>query len=168
MKYILASMLLVSLGCLSMQQQQNTSTSAMFVSKPYKSFAEFKGDTLQYLQYNFIERKNQYQGKKLEVLLKDLEFDIKYNFPGYMDPSRSNNVSLSFYDNDTHINRMANNEKLYILELGLKAPIMVAEIDKLRAEYGREWTKHHLKLYSKEVIRDVYVVVLPDTKLQKQ
>jgi hypothetical protein len=67
MKYIIASILLVSLGCLSIKQVQSSNKLPTVGNKPYKPFTEFKGDTLQYLQYNFIERKDQYKGKKLEV-----------------------------------------------------------------------------------------------------
>jgi hypothetical protein len=139
------------------------------LSKPYKPFTEFKGDTLQYLQYNFIERKDQYEGKKLEVLLKDLEFNIKFSFPGYLgnDASKSDDVSIAFYDIDTYSTKRENNEKLCVMSFKWKEPIMATDVDKLRAEYGREWTTHHQKLYGKQVISDVYVVVLPDPNRPK-
>jgi hypothetical protein len=169
MKYILASMLLVSLGCLSMQQQQNTSTSAMFVSKPYKSFAEFKGDTLQYLQYNFIDREDQYQGKKLEVLFNDLELDIKYFLKGVIsnDKTKSKSLAISFYDIDTYMERSIKNEKLYVLDFGLENLYSVDELDKINEAYGRSWTKHHRKFFDKQIVKSTYVVVFPDPKLPK-
>ena len=43
---------------------------------PYKAKAEFKGDTLQYLEYNFTKRSSQYVGKKVSDVLKDLELKV--------------------------------------------------------------------------------------------
>jgi hypothetical protein len=43
---------------------------------PYKSWKEFNGDTIQYLEYNFTTRQEQYQGKKISEILKDLELPI--------------------------------------------------------------------------------------------
>jgi hypothetical protein len=134
------------------------------LSKPYKPFAEFKGDTLQYLQYNFIERKDQYKGKKLEVLLKDLEFNVEYSYPGYRgnDASKSDDLSLSFYNSDRDADKREHDEALYVIGFKWTLPIMASEIDKIRKEYGIEWNKHYLKLYSNQIIQDIYIVVFPD------
>ncbi|GHT59497.1 hypothetical protein AGMMS50239_06290 [Bacteroidia bacterium] len=55
------------------------------VQKPlrYKSLSSFKSnaqisDTLQYLEYNFSERQNQYQGKKVSDVINDIGFPVNY------------------------------------------------------------------------------------------
>ena len=45
---------------------------------PYKAKAEFKGDTLQYLERNFAKRSAYYEGRTVGELLKDLEYQVLY------------------------------------------------------------------------------------------
>jgi hypothetical protein len=152
-----------------MKHVQNADQQYALVSKPYRPLAEFKGDTLKYLQYNFIERKDQYEGKKLSVLLKDLEFDIKYTYPSYLgnDVSRSDYIAISFYESDTHSTKRENGEKLYVLGFRWEEPVMAADIDKIRKEYGESWTNHHQKFFGKQLLKDIYLIVHPDPKLPK-
>ena len=54
------------------QAQQNSE------DLPYKSLVSFKSnaqmsDTLQYLEYNFLERRDQYKGKKVSDVVQDIE-----------------------------------------------------------------------------------------------
>ena len=64
---LFALFLLLSSGQLWAQEQ-----------KPYKSAATFKGDTLRYLEYNYAIRSEQYKGKTVEVILKELEYPVIY------------------------------------------------------------------------------------------
>lgn len=43
---------------------------------PYKEFKLFRGDTLGYLQYNFVGRKAYYKHKPLTVLFNDIEVAV--------------------------------------------------------------------------------------------
>ena len=45
---------------------------------PYRPFQAFKKDTIQYLDYNFMLRNDQYVGKTVGELLKDLELPVVY------------------------------------------------------------------------------------------
>ena len=45
---------------------------------PYKSAAIFKGDTLQYLEYNFTKRHAQHIGKTVGEVLTGLEYPVLY------------------------------------------------------------------------------------------
>ena len=64
---LFALFLLLSTGQLWAQEQ-----------KPYKPASTFKGDTLRYLEYNYAIRGEQYKGKTVEVILKELEYPILY------------------------------------------------------------------------------------------
>jgi len=64
---LLALFLFLSAGQLWAQKQ-----------KPYKPAATFKGDTLGYLEYNYALRGEQYKGKAVEVILKELEYPVLY------------------------------------------------------------------------------------------
>jgi hypothetical protein len=45
---------------------------------PYKSLASFNNDTLQYLEYNFLTRHDQYKGKKVSDVINDIKLPILY------------------------------------------------------------------------------------------
>ncbi|MDR2039457.1 MAG: hypothetical protein LBQ60_16160 [Bacteroidales bacterium] len=45
---------------------------------PYKPFASFKGDTVEYLYYNFTARLACYKGKKVSDVFNDLELPVTY------------------------------------------------------------------------------------------
>jgi hypothetical protein len=45
---------------------------------PYRPFQSFKNDTIRYLDYNFTLRREQYAGKTVGDLLKDLQLPVLY------------------------------------------------------------------------------------------
>jgi hypothetical protein len=145
-----------------MKQKSFTS----LINKPYRPFAAFKGDTLQYLQYNFVERKDQYQGKKLEVLLNDLEFNIKYLYQGGFanDQTKGQDMTISFYDAETHDDRSLRGYKLYVLGFLFDAPFSITELDKIDKKYGYNWTKHHYDFFKNQVVKDTWVIARPQPK----
>jgi hypothetical protein len=44
----------------------------------YKPFAEFNSDTVRFLEYNFMTRRKQYEGKKVSEVIKDMEFSVRH------------------------------------------------------------------------------------------
>ena len=65
----------------------------------YRSKAEFNQDTVQYLEYNFVKRGTQYEGKKVSDILKDLDLQVLYiaestYSSGGGNPSRITKLSL--------------------------------------------------------------------------
>ena len=44
---------------------------------PYKSLSDFRNDTTAFINYNFIDRAELYQGKTLEFMLHDLQIPVK-------------------------------------------------------------------------------------------
>jgi len=47
---------------------------------PYKSLSDFRNDTTAFINYNFIDRAEQYKGKALEFLVRDLQIPVKFLF----------------------------------------------------------------------------------------
>ncbi|MCL2649550.1 MAG: hypothetical protein FWD60_00825 [Candidatus Azobacteroides sp.] len=47
---------------------------------PYKSLFDFQNDTTVFINYNFIDRAEQYVGKTLEFIVRDLQIPVKYIF----------------------------------------------------------------------------------------
>ena len=81
---LFALFLLLPLGELWAQEQM-----------PYRPAATFKGDTLRYLEYNYSKRREQYIGKTVEVVLKELEYPIIYVSGDYRDGVPSRLVGLT-------------------------------------------------------------------------
>lgn len=47
---------------------------------PYKTLQECKNDTLQYIAYNFEQNKSRYIGKKMQVLLDEIDIPLMTKF----------------------------------------------------------------------------------------
>ena len=45
---------------------------------PYKSLSDFRNDTTAFINYNFIDRAEQYKGKTVEFVVRDLQISVKY------------------------------------------------------------------------------------------
>jgi hypothetical protein len=111
------------------------------IAKPYKPSAELKGDTWQYLQYNFIEQKDQYAGKKLSVLLKDLEFDIKFFIKVFL---------------TTMLLKVI--KQLYVTGFLFDQPFSEIELRKIKDVYGFNWTKHPYDFFKNQVVKNTWVI----------
>ena len=70
-------MIVLSIGCVS-QKPPKVKISEKLV---YRPLSEFNGDTAQYLNYNFVDHKNQYIGKPASLVLNKLELEIKSYIP---------------------------------------------------------------------------------------
>lgn len=81
MQKIIFMVLIVFVSCKSKQEIMSSTKEVVTVTKfknpKYKPLHQFKGDTLKYLQSNFLENKNYYLNKPLNALMDDLEIDIK-------------------------------------------------------------------------------------------
>ena len=69
MKIILLALIL-TLSAGQLRAQRETS--------PYKPFAMFNGDTVSYMEFNYIIRSNQYKGWTVGEILKEMEFPALY------------------------------------------------------------------------------------------
>jgi hypothetical protein len=78
-KYII--ILLSLLSAFSVQGQSNSANST-FTNNHYVPLKMFNGDTLAYIQHNFIDNKEKYLCKNLNTLFKDLEIPIKSCWSG--------------------------------------------------------------------------------------
>jgi hypothetical protein len=67
MKIILLALLL-ALSTGQLRAQRETS--------PYKPFAMFNGDTISYLEFNYIIRSKQYKGWTVGEILKEIELPV--------------------------------------------------------------------------------------------
>ena len=65
---------------------------------PYKSLSDFKNDTTAFINYNFIDRAEQYIGKTLEFIVRDLQIPVKRVYMSLADEEHNvDGLYLSFY-----------------------------------------------------------------------
>lgn len=127
----------------------------------YKPFSEFKGDTMQYLNYNFVEHKDHYIGKPFSVLYNDLEFPVKSSTGGY-DPRNSlssPSISLYFVDDNAVSYRINNDaDPLYSVIVSWEKPVSADALFKLDMANNLNWSPKHEIFLNGEIIKDVGVM----------
>ncbi|MET0945877.1 MAG: hypothetical protein ABWY22_10740 [Flavobacterium sp.] len=102
-KKIFFILLIVLVSCKSKQEilstEQETAKSSKYSNPNYEPLHKFEGDTLKYLQTNFLlKNKDFYKSKPLSVLFNDLEIDVKAYAAGPgKDLNVSKSLSLNFY-----------------------------------------------------------------------
>lgn len=103
MKKIFFIVLIVLVSCKSKQEilssKEETTKNSKYNNPNYEPLHKFEGDTLKYLQTNFLlTNKDFYKGKPLSILFNDLEIDVKaYSCAPGRDLNFSKSLSLNFY-----------------------------------------------------------------------
>ena len=65
---------------------------------PYKSLSDFKNDTTAFINYNFIDRAEQYKGKTLELIIRDLQIPVRYTVMNFIDfDDNIDGLDMNFY-----------------------------------------------------------------------
>lgn len=184
MRNIITLCLLAIVGLLGCQVSKMSKTNNQTTSKgaasnsvvdrnpSYKPFAEFNGDTLQYLNYNFVDHKEQYIGKPFSILYNDLEFPVKSCLSGInpQDQLTSPDLSLAFNDADTESYLMNSDAGTpsYIVIVTWEKPVSSVALSKLSKENDGNWTTKHEILVNKEIIKDVAVLKYINPQSTKQ
>ncbi len=66
---------------------------------PYKKLAEFQNDTTAFINYNFIDRADQYKGKNMGIIIQDLQISPKCIIPHIADrKSSTGGLRVCFYE----------------------------------------------------------------------
>lgn len=154
MKTFITIMLILA-GLLGGSQQQNKTVG-------YKSLAECNNDTLQYLLANFKDNKQQYIGKKMSVLLNDLEFAIE-DF-GPLTNSRTDTITgLAIW----YLTPMEQQSKymqgLPVYELIInfeKSQYRTGAWHNAQLEAGAYWRKPYIDLVKNQTIRSLVIAEL--------
>ena len=123
----------------------------------YLALKEFKGDTLKYVQHNFIDNKQKYIGKDLNNLLKDLEIPIKSYISGYteLDPKIVSDIILQFHTSKK-ANQMANSTiKPVDIIIICSPPFKRDSVAALWTKSKGEWLDAERKYFGKQIIGDV-------------
>jgi len=164
MKKIFFIVLFVLVSCKSKQEiltaQQETTKSSKYNNPNYEPLHKFEGDTLKYLQTNFLTNKDFYKGKPLSLLLHDLEIDIKaYSGASGRDLNFSNSVSLNFYSRQQKKNKIKEKSNPLVLIIDWEVELPQQKIVELLRKNDGRWTDEEKKYYGQHIIKDIEMVV---------
>ena len=123
----------------------------------YLALKEFKGDTLKYVQHNFIDNKQKYIGKDLNNLLKDVEIPIKSYIPGYSElyPNIVPNLILQFHTSK-QADEMANSTTKPVDIIIIYSPPLPGDsVAVLLTKSRGEWLDAERRYFGKKIIGDV-------------
>ena len=172
MKNIFLLVLLVFISCKSTQESTSSKQElgslkqdyeeGLAISKTaYKPLNKFEGDSLKYLQNNFLlENRDFYIGKPLLVLLNDLELDINhyYSAPG-RDLIFFISLSLNFYSRSQKRLNTKNGKDPLVLIVNFEAPLPAENVITLLRKNDGEWTLAEKSYYGQQIVKNVEMVV---------
>ncbi|RYY07385.1 MAG: hypothetical protein EOP43_03410 [Sphingobacteriaceae bacterium] len=126
----------------------------------YRPLATFHSDTASYIKYNFIERKQVYLNKKINVLIEDLEVPVRYYTDGtsakYVDSVPY--ISLKFYRADVIDRKIMKKKDPTILVIHFITPLSTSITVPLLRKINSKWTAEAQELYGKQTIKNIELV----------
>jgi hypothetical protein len=139
-------------GCISIKNTSHNKT------EKYREFKKFKGDSTNYLTYNFINNKEKYIGKKMDVLFNDLEFEVKsyIYIPPFNNMYYVDCIMISFYNDQETTNRIGHKKKIDMLVIKLENPIPVDLVYKLNND-SSDWSKTHYAFFGDKIVKNVEI-----------
>jgi len=137
-----------------------TAKNTSVVNNKYKPITKFKADplapvgsdTADFLQYNFIDHKDKYIGKKFAALMADMKLNvISITFvPIYDDGDYSEAVRLDFYD----IGYFRNGLKFYLI-ITFQEKFKFMELYDISLKTNQGWSKEQYEYLKEKVIKDI-------------
>jgi hypothetical protein len=158
MKNLLILMIVLSLGC---SQVTKVVVSPKIHPDGYIAFREFKGDTLNYLNKNFSDNKQNYIGKELNSLLNDLETEVKCCTPmsNANNKHSSSGMIILFNTLSTQIYQDVNNIRSYSVQVFWKDPMQMDSVLQFeKATHFSGWSDAHNVFFGKQIIGDIKIV----------
>ena len=159
MKIYIPLLLMLLLGCKSVTTTTNGISKETNTIPKYRKLKTFKGttnDTLAYMRTSIIDRKSEYIGKELKVLLNDLELPINnYTTAGSNLRGISPRLSLKFYPkNVEELKRQARIDPV-ILNIVWETPLPLDITDPMMFKNQGIWTNEEQEYYGKQIVKDI-------------
>lgn len=143
MKKLLLSIIIIASGVSLVKAQS---------ALPYKSLEDFATDTTAFIKYNFVDRKDHYEGKNLEYLLNDLQITPVLSGMGFTleEEKEISFTSLRLYLNKDGVN------SLYIQIHWENPPILNSYMKKLFKKYGvNKWVPRYRQTFGEYLIKNI-------------
>ncbi len=148
------------LGCKSVQMTPTDSVSNNTSSVPkYRKLNTFKGttnDTLAYVRTSIINRKSEYIGKELNILLNDLELPINNYLIGSSNlRGISPDISFKFYPKNVVELKRQNRIDPVILTIVWETPLPKDVVLPMKIKNQNIWTTEEQEYYGKQKVKDI-------------
>jgi hypothetical protein len=161
MKTIYFLLVLAIIGCGNLKTAGSSQTSKVKHTNGYKSLTDFKGDTLKYLTYNLIERKNVYLGKPLSLLINDLDPGVKSSaYSPYWDSNNQqdkvNHVTLYLDESNTVLVKLYKKKKPIAITITIEPAILLKTVEDSDLSKSN-WGTKDFAFWGKYIVKDVYV-----------
>ena len=136
-------------------------------SDRHVSLADCGGDTLRYIEVNFLQNKDRYIGLKMDSLFKDLEIPIKYFGPISTRYNKVNGMALTYLSGNERDDFKKTDKIYYYIYITFEEPYTVDE-DVFYKLGGAYWREKHRNFFKDFVIKDFFIWVEPaGKKLEK-
>lgn len=147
-------------GCNNIKKANSVKSSISINAPTYVPMKEFNGDTLRYLETNFLNRKEYYINKNLGILLNDLEMPVKlhYYWDNFNNESISTGISLVFMNKEQFYQNRRDPESRKILNIKWAKPISTDTSLELIRENKGLWTKKEISYYKNQTIGDISMI----------
>lgn len=155
-KYILITILLIA-------------ALTIYGQAPHKSLYVCDYDTIEYVSYNFSENKARYIGQRVEKLLNELNFPIRFfhplspdSLPDTTQRDKINGLFIHYLSQD----EIARYAKLNELEIGIRIHFEepwikeVTKFDSIQYDYGTGggWRPEYFKLFKEYMVKDIDLI----------
>lgn len=123
-----------------------------------ESFAPIGSDTADFLQYNFIDHKDKYIGKKLAAFMIDLKLNVHDATctPIYYDQKYCDAIDIHFYDFG-----YVRNGVVFYLVIIFQEKFIYKELNDICIKNNQIWSKEQYEYLKGKVIKDI---VLGDSR----
>ncbi len=128
-------------------------------SLPYKPLSEFGNDTTAFVLYNFMDRAEQYKGKTLKEVAKDLQIPIKY-ITETSDGNKDYTIGLIYIYNEDDIYHLLNDKEIDFYSIGIyweKSVEKTVKLNRLNLSTAYDTCKDYK-------IREIRVILSPHYK----
>ena len=158
MKNLIILLFIIALNACGSQKESLSQKKQEKITKN-QTLNDFKGDTLLYVQTKILDRKENYIGKKFEVLLHDLNIpiiDYMYS-PNFNDIKKVSYTYFEIYDGFQTSHKLEKGEIPVNIIITWQTPLDADELDKLitnRRNRG-EWTPEKEAFFKDKIVGDV-------------
>ncbi|RYE24911.1 MAG: hypothetical protein EOP45_05305 [Sphingobacteriaceae bacterium] len=153
MKNFILILLVIIVSCKTLRKHKTEKL-------PYRPLISFDKDTASYIKYNFIERKQAYLNKNINVLIEDTEVPVKYYTDGgsakYVDSIPY--IYLKFYRADVTDRKIIEKKDPTILVIHLVTSLSTNVTGPLLRKIHGVWTKEAKEFYGEQKIKDIEIV----------
>ncbi len=132
---------------------------ALCQDKPLvKPLAAFRGDTIAYIENNFVDHKEYYVHKPLGVLLGDMTIPVgSYLFGVGRSVKYSPYLTICFYSRQELDRRIAGKKQAFLIHIHWEEGALMDTVVALQRKYNQRWTPELERYYSGLTVKDISV-----------